>query len=346
MARVAINGFGRIGRAAFKIALDMQGLEVAAINDLIPSDNLAYLLKYDTVYGRYEKDVRSENNSLVVDGKDYPLLGEEDLAKLPWGDMGVDIVLECTGVFTKRPDLEKHLRAGAKTVILSANAKSDDIPTIIYGVNRPEGKERIISCASCTTNCVTPVVEVVGRRIGIEKAIMTTVHAYTATQALVDGPSEAGKFRRGRAAAANLVPTTTGAAKATAKALTEYKAKFDAVAVRVPVPAGSISDIVFVTKRATSVDEVNNILREEAGSDRYRQVMGCSDEPLVSSDVVKDPRASIIDLGMTQVVDGNLVKIMSWYDNEWGYAGQMIREAMEVSGIPVSAEAFAGSASL
>ncbi|MEQ8962803.1 MAG: type I glyceraldehyde-3-phosphate dehydrogenase [Coleofasciculus sp. C2-GNP5-27] len=328
MTKIAINGFGRIGRAVFKIALDNSDLELVAINDLVPPDNLAYLLKYDTVYGKYNKNVDSTKDSLVIDGKSYQILSEKDPAQLPWRDLGVDLVFECTGIFTKKPDLEKHIQAGAKRVILSAPAKSEGVTTIVHGVNQPDESEQIVSCASCTTNCITPVVEVMGRRIGIKKAMMTTIHAYTSTQAIVDGPSK--KFRRGRTAAANLVPTTTGAAVATTQVLPQYQNKFDGVAVRAPIPVGSISDIIFVTDKSTSVDEINSIFKEEAGSERYQGILAVSEDPIVSSDIVQDPHASIVDLTMTQVVDGDLVKVMSWYDNEWGYASQMIKEAVRM----------------
>jgi len=329
MTKVAINGMGRIGRAAFKVILDSPSLELVAVNDLVPPDNLAYLLKYDTVYGRYEKDVHAEGEALIVDGKRYPLFGKKNPEELPWGDFGVDSVFECTGVFTNKEGLEKHLTAGAKHVILSAPAKGGGVDMVVHRVNSPEGAPRMISCASCTTNCISPVVEIIGRRIGIKKAIMTTVHAYTSSQSIVDGPSS--KWRRGRAGAANLVPTSTGAAKATTKALPEYEGRFDGVAVRAPVPVGSLADIVFVTEKATSVDEVNRIFKEEAETDRYRGIIGASEDEIVSSDIIKDPRASIIDLTMTQVVDGDLLKVMSWYDNEWGYTNQMVREALRMA---------------
>jgi len=329
MAKVAINGLGRIGRATFKIILETPELELVAVNDLVPLDNLAYLLKYDTVYGRYEKKVESDGDSLIVEGKRVRVFNQRDPAQLPWGDLGLDLVFECTGVFTRKEDLEKHLQAGAKFVVLSAPAKSEDIGTVVHGVNRPEDDSvRMISCASCTTNSIAPVVEIMGRRIGIKKAIMTTIHAYTSTQAIVDGPHK--RPRRGRAGAANLVPTSTGAAVATTKALPQYKDKFDGVAVRAPVPVGSISDIVFLTARKTTVEEVNTIFKEEAEREEYQGILGVSEDPIVSSDIIKDPRASIVDLGMTRVVDGDLVKVMSWYDNEWGYTNQMIREALRI----------------
>ncbi len=325
MANVAINGLGRIGRAALKILLEHDHLKIVAANDLVPPDNLAYMLNFDTVYGRFAKKVTVENNNLVVDGREIPVYNKKDPAELPWKDLEVDIVFECTGVFTKGDQLKKHIEAGAHHVILSAPAKSEDVETIVHGVNKPEQTPEIISCASCTTNCITPVVEVVKRKLGIQKAVMTTIHAYTSSQSIVDGPAK--KWRRGRAGAANFVPTTTGAAIATTKAIPELKGRFDGVAIRGPVPVGSIADLVFVTEKDTSVEEINSIFREEAESDRYKGIMRTSDEEIVSSDIIGDPAASIVDLTMTQVIDGNLVKIMSWYDNEWGYTNQMIREA-------------------
>jgi glyceraldehyde 3-phosphate dehydrogenase len=330
MAKVAINGLGRIGRATLKIVLDTPELDLVAANDLASSDNVAYLIRYDTVYGKYEHPVSSEPGLLRINGSTIQVINERDPAKLPWADLGIDTVFECTGAFTRADDLAKHVQAGAKTVILSAPAKSDDVPTIVHGVNIPsESSPQIISCASCTTNCITPVVEIMGRRVGISKAIMTTIHAYTSSQSLVDEVSK--NMRRGRAAAANLVPTSTGAAIATAKALPRYKDLFDGVAVRVPVPVGSIADIVFVTTRQTNAHEINAIFRQEARTERYRGILGVADDPLVSSDIIKDPRASIIDPSVTQVVDGDLVKVMSWYDNEWGYAAQMVREAVRIA---------------
>ncbi len=323
--RVGINGFGRIGRAAFKIIFETPALEVVGINDLISNENLAYLLKYDTVYGRYPHSVNYTDDTLQIGSQSFPVTHLKDPAELPWEELQVDVVLECTGVFTKRADLEKHLQAGAKRVMLSAPTKSEEILTVVHGSSQNDSDDRIISCASCTTNCITPVIEIIGRRIGLKKATLTTLHAYTSTQSIVDGPNK--KMRRGRAAAANFVPTSTGAAIATTKALPQYEGKFDGVAIRAPIPVGSIADIVILTKRATSAAEVNNIFREEAESDRYRGVLGVTDEPLVSSDIVQDSRASIIDLEMTQVVDGDLLKVMSWYDNEWGYANQMVRQA-------------------
>jgi glyceraldehyde 3-phosphate dehydrogenase len=329
MAKIAINGLGRIGRATMKIILDTTGLELVAINDIVPTDNLAYLVKYDTVYGRYPKQVDHTEDSLIIDGKKYPVYSEKDPANLPWSELDVDIVIESTGVFTKKDDLQKHIQAGAKFVILSAPAKGDDISTVVYGLPRKGEPDQIISCASCTTNSVTPPMEIMNRRVGVKKAMLTTVHAYTSSQAIVDSPAK--KMRRGRAAAANFVPTTTGAAIATTKALPELAGKFDGVAIRGPVPVGSISDITFLAARETSVEEINQIFREEAESEQYNGILGVTDDGLVSSDIIQDSRAAIIDLEMTQVVDGDLVKIMSWYDNEWGYSSQMVREALRIA---------------
>lgn len=324
MARVAINGLGRIGRAVFKILMDTPDLELVAINDLSTTENLGYLLTHDTVYGKWERSVKAEDGTLIVDSARIKALREKDPTKLPWRDLSVDLVFECTGAFTRREDLSKHIEAGARFAVLSAPSKSQDVETVVHGVNRA-GNADIFSCASCTTNCITPVVEIVGRRIGFEKAIMTTVHAYTATQNLIDGTHK--HPRRGRAAAMNIVPASTGAATATTRALPQYDGLFDGVALRVPVAVGSIADLVFVTKRKTSVREVNDIFTEEAKSERYDGVLGVTWEQLVSSDILRDPRASLVDLSLTMVIDGDLLKIMSWYDNEWGYSQQMVREA-------------------
>ena len=333
-ARVAINGVGRIGRAILKLVIDEPALELVAVNDLVDVENLAYLLRFDTVYGRYSKPVAADGNDLIVAGRRLRTLAVHDPVDLPWKDLGVDLVFECTGALTRREDLEKHVRAGARIVLLSAT--SQDVETIVHGVTLPGAASAIISCASCTTNCIAPIVEVIGRRIGFEKAAMTTVHAYTSSQLIVDGPRT--RFLRGRAGAANLVPTTTGAAQATTRALPEYAGRFDGIAIRAPIPVGSIADVTFLTSRKTTVDEVNQIFAEEAETERYTGVLGVSRDPLVSSDIVGDPRASIVDLELTRVIDGDLVKVMSWYDNEWGYANQMVRQA-----ISVTANTFVGN---
>jgi glyceraldehyde 3-phosphate dehydrogenase len=327
--RVAINGLGRIGRAIMKLVLEESSFELVAFNDLGEVENLAYLLRFDTVYGRYPKSVTTDGGDLVVAGRRVRALRRQDPSELPWKEEAVRLVFECTGALTRREDLEKHVRAGAQFVLLSAPSKSAEVETVVHGVNVPGGDVSVVSCASCTTNCITPVVEILGRRIGVKKAVMTTVHAYTASQSIVDKPSK--QFRRGRAAGANLVPATTGAARATTSALPQFAGLFDGIALRAPIPVGSIADITFVTSRKTSVDEVNRILTEESGTKRYAGVLGVSTDPIVSSDIVGDPRASIIDAELTRVVDGDLVKIMSWYDNEWGYANQMLREARSLT---------------
>lgn len=327
--KIGINGFGRIGRASLKIIMDTPGLEVVAINDLMTLDNAAYLLKYDSVYGTYDKEVSENNDILNVGDKKIKYLSIKDPAVLPWKDLLVDTVIESTGLFTNREDAEKHIHAGAKHVVISGPTKSVDTPTIVHGVNTQDGKVAIFSCASCTTNNISPLIEIIGRRIGIKKAILNTTHAYTASQDLVDGPSKK-KPRMGRAAAMNLVPATTGAAVATTKALPQYKGKFDGVAIRTPVVVGSISDITFIAERATSPEEINGILKEEAATDRYKKVVSVSQEPLVSTDIIQSTFAAVVDTEMTRVVDGDLCKIMAWYDNEWGFTNQMIRQIKEL----------------
>jgi len=330
MLKVAINGLGRIGRATFKIAAGAPELEVVAINDLVAPDNLAYLLNYDTVYGRFPSQVKALDGMLAMNDRFYRVSAERDPSRLPWGELGIDVVFECTGQFNAKDELTRHLQAGAKRVILSAPAKDEDIPTVIYGVNPyREADGPILSCASCTTNCIAPIVEIMVRRLGIQKAVMNTTHAYTASQAIVDAPNK--KWRRGRAGAMNLVPSSTGAAVATTRALPQLDGKFAGTAIRAPVPICSIADIVMVTERATSVERVNAIFLEEARGERYQGVVGVSEDPIVSSDIIQDTRASIVDLDLTQVVDGNLVKVMSWYDNEWGYASQMVRQALSMA---------------
>ncbi len=329
MASIAINGLGRIGRAALKILEHAGGAEMVAVNDLIPPDNLAYLLRYDTVYGRWHTTVTADGDALAVG---IPVLARRDPAGLPWRDLGVDLVLECTGAFRREEDLKKHLAAGARRVILSAPARTETIATVVHGVNRAPAREQVISCASCTTNCITPVAEVLDRRFGIRQAIMTTVYAYTSSQQLIDGPAK--DFRRGRAGAANMLPASTGAALATAKALPALAGKFDGVAIRVPIPAGSIADVTAVTARTVTREEVNDAFREEAATGRYRGILGVADDPVVADDIIGDPRASVVDAAMTRVVDETLVKIMSWYDNEWGFTCQMIRETFAALGLP------------
>ncbi|MEZ7514575.1 type I glyceraldehyde-3-phosphate dehydrogenase [Flavobacterium frigidarium] len=327
MKRIAINGMGRIGRAALKVILDTPQLELVAVNDIVSIENIVYLLKYDSVYGTFEKEVTHDANNLYIGGKTIKFNSERNPEDLPWGENKIDVVIESTGFFTKSEDAKKHIQAGAKSVIISAPTKSEDIPTVVHGVNTKDGNTEIFSCASCTTNNISPIVEILGRRVGINKAIMTTVHAYTASQAIVDAPSNK-NFRMGRAGAANIVPTSTGAAIATTKALPEFAGKFDGVALRVPIPVGSMSDLTFVTSRSVTVEEINAIFEEEAQTARYKNILSTTNEPLVSSDIVKNPHASTVDLGMTRVVDGDLLKVMTWYDNEWGFTNQMIRQIL------------------
>ncbi len=327
MKRIAINGMGRIGRAALKVILNSPNLDLIAVNDIVPVENIAYLIKYDSVYGIYEKQVTHDANNLIIDGKKIQYNSVRNPVELPWKENNIDVVIESTGLFTASEDARKHITAGAKTVIISAPTKSGDIPTVVHGVNSEDGKTTVFSCASCTTNNISPIVEILGRRIGIKKAIMTTIHAYTASQSIVDGPSKK-NLRMGRAGAANIVPTTTGAAIATTKALPEYAGKFDGVALRVPIPVGSISDLTFITQRNVKVEEINAIFKEEAESTRYKNILATTNEPLVSSDIVKSTYASTVDLSMTRVVDGDLLKVMTWYDNEWGFTNQMIRQIL------------------
>lgn len=331
MAVVAINGFGRIGRAALKVLTELDGIRVAAINDVVPVDSLAYLLRYDSVYGRYQRSVSLDGDALVLDGKRIPVYSRRDPAELPWSELGVDLVFECSGVFRRESELVGHLQAGAKFVLLSAPARTESVTTVVHGTNRAAQDQQIISCASCTTNCITPVMEILQRRIGVDRGVMTTVHAYTASQQLIDGPSK--DARRGRAGALNMVPASTGAALATTRALPGLTDRFDGVAVRVPIPVGSIADIVAVTGRPTSAEEINEIFCDEADRDRYRGIVGVAEDPIVSTDIVGDPRASVIDAAMTRVVDGTLIKVMAWYDNEWGFTNQMVRTALAVLGI-------------
>lgn len=325
MKKIAINGFGRIGRAALKVIMATPGLEVVAVNDLMSIKDAAYLFRYDSVYGIYESKVTIQGNYLLIKDKKILFLSEKDPAQLPWKNLDIDVVIESTGFFTKREDAEKHIHAGAKNVVISAPTKSKDTPTVLHGVNTLPGKTSVFSCASCTTNNIGPVMEIIDRRIGIKKAILNTVHAYTSSQSLIDAPSKR-DFRMGRSAAINLVPTSTGAANAAIRILPQLDGKFDGIAIRTPVPVGSISDITFVAARNTSAAEINEILIEESNTDRYKLVLFATNEPLVSSDIVQSAFASIVDLEMTRVVDGDLVKILTWYDNEWGFTNQMIRE--------------------
>jgi len=323
--RVAINGFGRIGRQFFKAAFASDSVEIVAINDLGDIDNLAYLLSYDTVYGAYDKEVKVENGALVVAGHTIRYVSEKDPANLPWGELNVDIVVESTGHFTSYEKAKTHLDAGAKRVVISAPAKDDgETPTITPNVNTDAATlARITSNASCTTNAVVPLAAILGESVGIVHSLLNTIHAYTATQSTVDGPAK--DYRKGRAAAHNIVPTSTGAALATAKAIPGMKDKFDGISVRVPVSAGSIIDFTFVAERPTTTDEINDALRRAAQEDAWKGIFTVTDQPLVSSDIIRNPHGSIADLALTRVVGGTLVKVMAWYDNEWGYVHMLLK---------------------
>jgi glyceraldehyde 3-phosphate dehydrogenase len=326
--RIAINGFGRIGRASLKVIFENhKDLELVAVNDLMSIENARYLLKYDSVYGKFESDVEILDNALIVGSSKIAYFSESNPENLPWKALKVDIVIESTGFFTNELDAKKHLNAGATTVVISGPTK--DTPTIVHGVNTELGNVAIFSCASCTTNNISPIIEILGRRLGVKKAILNTIHAYTASQTLVDAPNKR-EPRMGRTAGSNLAPASTGAAIATTKVLPEYIGKFDGVAIRVPIAVGSISDITFIADRNTTIEEINQILLEESKTDRYRKIVAVTNEPLVSSDIIKSPFAATVDLEMTRVVDGDLVKIMMWYDNEWGFTNQMIRQILEL----------------
>jgi len=328
LTKIAINGFGRIGRAAFKVALTKPNIKVVAINDLMPPETLAHLLKYDTVFGQYNHKVDFDSKNLIVDGQKYQVLAEKDPMVLPWKKLGVEVVLECTGRFTKKQDAALHLKAGAKKVVLSAPAKGGGVPTYILGVNTDKKiLDSVVSNASCTTNCISPIAQVMVAAFGVEKAMMTTIHSYTAEQNLVDGPPPHmhHDMRRARAAAQNIVPTTTGAAIATTEVVPQLKGLFDGLAIRVPTPCVSLSDFTFVLKRKkVTKAQVNSAIRKAARSKKYKGIMQVTIEPLVSSDFIGNSASVIVDLSLTQVVGGNLVKVVGWYDNEWGYANRLV----------------------
>src|SRR3990167_1844690 len=329
--RVAINGFCRIGRSAFKIAFEKKGMEVVAINDLTDSRTLAHLLKYDSAYGIYERDVQWGEGFVQVDKKKIPVLAEKDPAKLPWKKLKVDCVLECTGIFTKDGKARMHIQAGARRVIVSAPTSGEGgVQTFLLGVNSESYKgEEVISNASCTTNSIGPVAAVVLENFGIKKGMMTTIHSYTQDQNLQDGPHK--DLRRSRAAASNIVPTTTGAAVSVTEVIKELKGKFDGLAIRVPTITGSLTDFTFLVGRKVTVEEINKAFREEAGKPRYKGVLEATDDPIVSSDIIGNSHSAIMDLGLTKVVDGDLVKVMAWYDNEWGYAHRLVEQISVVT---------------
>lgn len=357
MIKIAINGFGRIGRQAYKIALEKGDIEIAAINDLTPIGVLCDLLKYDSVYGKYNKKIQIEIDGklididgyksqkdyfvdysaskqyIVVDGKKTLVISQKDPSMLPWKDLGVDVVLECTGRFTSQPDSEMHLKAGAKKVIISAPTK-DDVPTYLLGVNADEYKnETIISNASCTTNCIGPVAKVMHDKFKIQKAVMTTIHSVTAEQNLTDNvpPPLHADLRRARSALANFVPTTTGAAIATTKAIPDLKEIFDGVAVRVPTICGSLTDFTFLIGQKVTKEEVNQAFIDASQTEKFKGILETTYDPLVSTDIIGTTASSIVDLSLTQVVDGDLVKVLAWYDNEWGYSNRLVEIIQIVS---------------
>jgi glyceraldehyde 3-phosphate dehydrogenase len=329
--RVAINGFGRIGRNTFKASFGrLNELEFVAVNDLTDTKTLAHLLRHDTSYGLYEHEVGYDAEHVIVDGKKIRVYAEKDPAKLPWKKEKIDVVLECTGRFTDEEGASAHLKAGAKRVIISAPAKGDSVPTYVLGVNGEEydGKATVLNNASCTTNCITPVAALIQEKFGVKKAMMTTVHGYTADQNLQDGPHK--DLRRARAAAANIVPTTTGAALATTEVITELKGLFDGLAIRVPVSVVSLADFTFLLEKNTTKEEVNEMFRAAAKTSRFRGILAVTDEELVSSDFMKNSHSAIVDLAMTRVVDGDLLRVVAWYDNEWGYSSRLGEMAVVV----------------
>lgn len=337
MANIAINGFGRIGRLFLKNALKDPTLNVVAINDLGDMNNLAYLLRYDTVYGRYEGEVSVGEGTLIVNGHAIKILQEKDPTKLPWKQLNIDIVVEATGIFESFEKAKVHIDAGAKRVVITAPAKDADGvlgKTVLLGVNEDEAKKvSITSNGSCTTNAASPVIQVMAENPGIEKAILNTVHAYTATQSIVDSPTKGNDYRRGRAAAQNISPSSTGAAIAVGRAFSALEGKFDGIAIRVPVPTGSIADITFIAKRNTTVEEVNDIFRTAAKDPKWKNILKVTDEQLVSSDILGEPFGSIVDLGFTKVVGGNLVKVLAWYDNESGYVATLVEHTKKVAAL-------------
>ena len=331
MKRIAINGFGRIGRNAFKIALERDDIEVIAINDLADNASLAHLLKYDSTYGEYDKQVEFDDESLSVDGHQVKVLSVAEPKYLPWKELGVDIVLECTGAFTDTEKVKAHIKAGAKKVIISAPAKGDGANTIVLGVNDEQiaGAGEIISCASCTTNCITPVMAVLENNFGVEKAMMTTVHSYTSDQRLLDSPHK--DPRRARSAGINIIPTSTGASISAGDVLPSLKGVFGGISYRVPTPTVSICDIVAVLKNDTTAEKINSAFRSSAKEPYYQGILAVTDAELVSSDFIGNAYSAIIDLPLTQVVGGNLTKIVAWYDNEWGYSNRLVELTADVA---------------
>lgn len=329
MIKLAINGFGRIGRNAFKIAFERRDVKIVAINDLTDTKTLAHLLKHDSSYGTYDRDVKFDEENLIVDGEKIRVFSEKEPKNLPWGEYQVDVVIESTGFFTDPNKAAEHLEAGARKVVISAPAKGEGAKTIVIGVNEDTVTEddKILSNASCTTNCIAPVMKVLEDNFGIEKALMTTVHSYTASQRILDAPAK--DLREARAAAENIVPTSTGASKAAALTIPALKGKFDGLSIRVPTPVVSLSDITAVLKRDTTIEELQEIFKKAAKEPFYEGILGVSEEPLVSIDYRGNSHSSIVDLPLINVVGGNLVKIVAWYDNEWGYSNRLVELASD-----------------
>lgn len=333
--RIAINGFGRIGRLFFRQAWENENLEIVAINDLGDVENLAYLLKYDSVYRQFEHEVKTSGNSILVDGKEIKVVQEKDPSKLPWGAMEIDIAVESTGAFESFEKAAMHITAGAKRAVITAPAKDAEQPnakTILLGVNDADFKTcNITSNGSCTTNATSPVAAIMSETVGVQKAFLSTVHAYTATQSLTDSPAKGTDYRRGRAAGQNISPSTTGAAISVTRVLPELAGKFDGVALRVPVVSGSLADFTFLAKRKTSVEEVNDIFRKAAQDPRWKGILEVTEDQLVSSDIIGKKVGATIDLKFTQVVDGDFVKVFSWYDNEAGYVSTLVGHVLKAA---------------
>ncbi|MBI2121958.1 MAG: type I glyceraldehyde-3-phosphate dehydrogenase [Candidatus Sungbacteria bacterium] len=329
--KIAINGFGRIGRSFFRDTFELPGLDVVAVNDLTDPKTLAYLLKYDSVYGRYSKSVEAKDGHFTVDGQEIKVYAEKDPARLPWKELGIDIVVESTGFFADGAKAKAHLDAGAKRVVITAPAKGD-VVTALVGVNddRFDGKNPITCNASCTTNSVAPVMQIMLDNFGVKRAVMTTVHGYTATQKLVDGPDEKDP-RRGRAAAANIVPSTTGAAEAVIKSIPELEGKFQAESVRVPTITGSLSIMTVMTEKKASEKEVNDVFRKSAQDPRWSKILKVIEDPIVSSDIIGEPYGAIVDLTLTRTLGDDLVKVFSWYDNEAGYTATLVEHVRRIA---------------
>ena len=324
MVKIAINGFGRIGRNAFKIAFERDDLEIVALNDLTDAKTLAHLLKHDSSYGTYAREVDADEENIIVDGQKIHVYSETDPKNLPWKDLGVDVVIESTGFFTDPEKAKAHIEAGARKVVISAPAKGEGAKTVVLGVNEDvvTKEDLVLSNASCTTNCIAPVMKVLEDNFGVEKAMMTTVHSYTASQKLQDAPAK--DIREARAAAENIVPTTTGASKATALTIPSLKDKFNGLSVRVPTPVVSLSDITAVLKKDVTKEEINEVFKNSANEPYYEGILGVTEEELVSTDFKGSSYSSIVDLNLTDVVGGNLVKVVAWYDNEWGYSNRLV----------------------